>query len=221
MRAHDGPAMVARWSGTIQPCDTCNVAVAVPRHDALCVLLPAAVVSPASGKYCITAGYDRTVKLWNPHREDPDGGGPLLIQTFKGPHGHPVHDVCMCVGCCRIAVRQWYRVRGVGARDCRGIATRLAVCTNRCCHVASRMCLSRWCCRSHDDARFASCGEDKVCTTLTSLGVVRAEAADLGAPPAGRVRLGRRTESSRSQVLRAHSGQCCACGACVRARVRA
>ena len=54
----------------------------------------------ASGKYCITGGADRCVKLWNPYRvepgEDEATGSPLLVQTFKGPHGHPVLDVCMC-----------------------------------------------------------------------------------------------------------------------------
>ena len=53
----------------------------------------------ASGKYCITAGYDRSVKLWNPYRSEPGEddvtGSPLLVQTFKGPHGHPVLDVVM------------------------------------------------------------------------------------------------------------------------------
>ncbi len=70
MRAHDGPAYCARFSN--------------------------------SGKYCITGGSDRSVKLWNPYRSEPgeedvEGGSPLLIQTFKGPHGHPVHDVVMYV----------------------------------------------------------------------------------------------------------------------------
>lgn len=73
MRAHDGPAYCARFSN--------------------------------SGKYCITGGSDRSVKLWNPYRSEPgeedvEGGSPLLIQTFKGPHGHPVHDVVMCVHRC-------------------------------------------------------------------------------------------------------------------------
>lgn len=47
----------------------------------------------------MTGGADRTIKLWNPFRDDPDepgGAAPLLVQTFKGPHGHPVHDVALC-----------------------------------------------------------------------------------------------------------------------------
>lgn len=49
------------------------------------------------GKYCVTAGQDRTVRLYNPHRGDPDKEGRarapgqleegLLVKSYAGPHG--------------------------------------------------------------------------------------------------------------------------------------
>ena len=48
------------------------------------------------GKYCLMAGQDRTVRLYNPHRADPDkeeGQKPgelaqgLLVKSYAGPHG--------------------------------------------------------------------------------------------------------------------------------------
>jgi len=41
----------------------------------------------ASGQYCATAGVDKAVRLWNPHR-------PLLLKTYSG-HGYEVADVCV------------------------------------------------------------------------------------------------------------------------------
>ena len=38
-----------------------------------------------NGKYCMSCGHDRTVKLWNPH-------SGLLIQTYKG-HSYEVLDL--------------------------------------------------------------------------------------------------------------------------------
>lgn len=40
------------------------------------------------GNYCITAAADKTVKLWNPHK---DKG--LLLKTYSG-HGYEVLDAC-------------------------------------------------------------------------------------------------------------------------------
>lgn len=48
------------------------------------------------GKYCLVAGQDRTVRLYNPHRSDPEKEGTgkpgeleqgLLVKTYAGPHG--------------------------------------------------------------------------------------------------------------------------------------
>ncbi|CAN0003115.1 unnamed protein product, partial [Ectocarpus sp. 4 AP-2014] len=48
------------------------------------------------GKYCLVAGQDRTVRLYNPHRADPDKEGTtkageleqaLLVKSYAGPHG--------------------------------------------------------------------------------------------------------------------------------------
>ncbi|CAM9294107.1 unnamed protein product [Choristocarpus tenellus] len=58
------------------------------------------------GKYCLTAGQDRTVRLFNPHRTDPDklprkksDGGELeealLVKTYAGPHGYEILDVAV------------------------------------------------------------------------------------------------------------------------------
>lgn len=49
------------------------------------------------GKYCLAAGQDRTIRLYNPHRLDPDKEGKtrvagqleegLLVKAYAGPHG--------------------------------------------------------------------------------------------------------------------------------------
>jgi len=73
----------------------------------------------ADGKYCVTGGYDRTVRLWNPARLDPAfpppplpshsvrGGGnagtvplhllprALPIQTYKDGYAHPISAVAV------------------------------------------------------------------------------------------------------------------------------
>lgn len=59
-----------------------------------------AVATPSAGdgKYCLVAGQDRTVRLYNPHRGDPDKEGQgtggageleqgLLVKSYAGPHG--------------------------------------------------------------------------------------------------------------------------------------
>ena len=38
----------------------------------------------ADSRYCLTCGSDKSVKLWNPHRE-------LCLKTYTG-HGHEVLD---------------------------------------------------------------------------------------------------------------------------------
>ncbi|GIX64396.1 WD40 repeat-like protein [Babesia caballi] len=42
----------------------------------------------SSGIYCLTAGNDRSVRLWNPVRQ-------LHIKRFFGPHNYHVNDVCL------------------------------------------------------------------------------------------------------------------------------
>ena len=64
--------------------------------------------SPDDGKYAITGGNDRTVRLWNPTRIDPGyvtssaeqhGDGPpppaLPIQAYNDGHSHPVAAVAV------------------------------------------------------------------------------------------------------------------------------
>ncbi|CAM9218531.1 unnamed protein product [Phaeothamnion confervicola] len=57
------------------------------------------------GKYCLTAGQDRTIRLWNPHRDDAEGktgrGGlalGALIKSYMGPHGYEIRDVAIAPG---------------------------------------------------------------------------------------------------------------------------
>lgn len=49
----------------------------------------------ATGKYAMTAGADRTVRLWNPTKDGDVAGQALLIKTYEGPHGYEVLDVAM------------------------------------------------------------------------------------------------------------------------------
>lgn len=53
----------------------------------------------------MTCGQDRTVRLWNPHRDGLEAAGDaLLVKTYEGRHGYDVQDVAMyervlkCVG---------------------------------------------------------------------------------------------------------------------------
>ena len=51
---------------------------------------------PESGAYCLSCGSDRTICLFNPHRElDEEKGYGMLVKRYEGPHGYPVHDVAV------------------------------------------------------------------------------------------------------------------------------
>jgi mitogen-activated protein kinase organizer 1 len=44
----------------------------------------------------MTCGADRTIRLWNPHREGLDSAeSGLLVKVYKGLHGYEVRDVAM------------------------------------------------------------------------------------------------------------------------------
>lgn len=44
----------------------------------------------------MTCGQDRSVRLWNPHRDGLEAKGEaLLIKTYEGRHGYDVQDVAM------------------------------------------------------------------------------------------------------------------------------
>jgi mitogen-activated protein kinase organizer 1 len=48
------------------------------------------------GSYCMTASDDRSVRLWNPHKDDPSTeGNALLIKTYAGVHGYQIFDVAI------------------------------------------------------------------------------------------------------------------------------
>jgi len=55
-----------------------------------------AVTLNANGAYCLTAGKDRTVRLWNPSKG-------VLVKTYSNAHAHEVRDVCCSVDNSRIA----------------------------------------------------------------------------------------------------------------------
>ncbi|GMF19816.1 unnamed protein product [Phytophthora fragariaefolia] len=53
----------------------------------------------AKGTYVMTCGQDKTVKLWNPHRDGGEKAGEaLLVKTYEGRHGYDVQDVAMYEG---------------------------------------------------------------------------------------------------------------------------
>ena len=65
-----------------------------------------AVRFTADGKYCCTCSDDKTVKLWNPHADDPSSSsstssGPsdspqgLLIKSYSGSHSHGILDIAI------------------------------------------------------------------------------------------------------------------------------
>jgi mitogen-activated protein kinase organizer 1 len=56
-----------------------------------------AVRFTSDGAYCMTCSDDRTVRLWNPHKDDPSGDSrnALLIKTYSGVHGYQIFDVCI------------------------------------------------------------------------------------------------------------------------------
>ena len=48
------------------------------------------------GNYCMTAGDDRMIMLWNPHKDDPSKvGSALHIKSYSGVHGYSVLDVAI------------------------------------------------------------------------------------------------------------------------------
>ncbi|RLN71943.1 hypothetical protein BBJ28_00007506 [Nothophytophthora sp. Chile5] len=50
----------------------------------------------AKGTYVMTCGQDKTVRLWNPHRDGADAEGEaLLVKTYEGRHGYDVQDVAI------------------------------------------------------------------------------------------------------------------------------
>lgn len=55
-----------------------------------------AVRFSSDGNYCMTAGDDRTIMLWNPHKDDPSKiKSALHIKTYSGVHGYSVLDVAI------------------------------------------------------------------------------------------------------------------------------
>ncbi|KAF1330213.1 Mitogen-activated protein kinase organizer, partial [Globisporangium splendens] len=50
----------------------------------------------SKGTYVMTCGQDKTVRLWNPHRDGLDAqGDALLVKTYEGRHGYDVQDVAI------------------------------------------------------------------------------------------------------------------------------
>ncbi|OQR90091.1 mitogen-activated protein kinase organizer [Thraustotheca clavata] len=48
------------------------------------------------GTYCMSCGNDRTIRLWNPHREGLDGPDTaFLVKSYTGLHGYDVRDVAI------------------------------------------------------------------------------------------------------------------------------
>lgn len=47
------------------------------------------------GAYCVTAGDDRTVRLWNPHKSTSESDEALLIKAYGGQHAHAILDVAI------------------------------------------------------------------------------------------------------------------------------
>jgi mitogen-activated protein kinase organizer 1 len=49
------------------------------------------------GSYCMSAGDDKAIKLFNPHRNDPNisttNSQALLIKSYGGNHTYPIYDV--------------------------------------------------------------------------------------------------------------------------------
>lgn len=105
LKGHDGPVYKVRFNcecGAVLPmCGTVWWCAAGARCDKGWPHIDALPRATADCQYCMTAGHDRTVKLWNPNREsdvDTTGGFGLLIKSYGGVHSHPVHDVAMYVG---------------------------------------------------------------------------------------------------------------------------
>mmetsp|Transcript_21295 Transcript_21295/g.39631 ORF Transcript_21295/g.39631 Transcript_21295/m.39631 type:complete len:307 (+) Transcript_21295:217-1137(+) len=49
------------------------------------------LASVVAGKYVLTAGADKSVKLYNPERQE--GSSAFLVHTFDGPHGYGLSDL--------------------------------------------------------------------------------------------------------------------------------
>ncbi|TDH65405.1 hypothetical protein CCR75_003609 [Bremia lactucae] len=48
----------------------------------------------SKGTYVMTCGQDKTIKLWNPHRDcEEKPKQALLVKTYEGRHGYDVQDV--------------------------------------------------------------------------------------------------------------------------------
>ena len=48
------------------------------------------------GNFCMSASNDRTVKLWNPHKDDPIiPNQGLMIKSYGGSHGYSILDVAI------------------------------------------------------------------------------------------------------------------------------
>ena len=64
----------------------------------LCVMCGLCVCVAATGTYVMTCGQDKTIKLWNPHRDSVEKPKEaLLVKTYEGRHGYDVQDVAMYV----------------------------------------------------------------------------------------------------------------------------
>ncbi|CAI5720063.1 unnamed protein product [Hyaloperonospora brassicae] len=50
----------------------------------------------STGTYVMTCGQDKTIKLWNPHRDSVEKPKEaLLVKTYEGRHGYDVQDVAI------------------------------------------------------------------------------------------------------------------------------
>lgn len=52
----------------------------------------------SDGSYCMTGSDDRTVSLWNPHKDDSTkyaAGNALLVKTYAGVHGYPIRGLAI------------------------------------------------------------------------------------------------------------------------------
>ena len=55
-----------------------------------------AVRFTADGNYCASCSDDRTIRLWNPHKEDPSQTNTaLLIKVYAGIHGYQILDIAV------------------------------------------------------------------------------------------------------------------------------
>lgn len=94
LRGHQGPVNAVRFNGDGR----------TQRLTVVMWLWTDAVAShgaAAKGTYVMTCGQDKTVRLWNPHRDGLENQGEaLLLKTYEGRHGYDVRDVAMYVRDC-------------------------------------------------------------------------------------------------------------------------